>query len=127
MKVLKDMGKILLISVALSFLWSCGAPSNDPEARAERIGQKLRCPVCRGVPIADSPSELARQMMEVVRRQIAEGKSDEEILKYFEERYGEWALLQPKPEGMNLAIWILPVGFLLGGAAVILIRLKKRR
>lgn len=121
------MGKIFLIAIVVSFFWNCGASPNDPEARAERIGQQLRCPVCRGVPIADSPSELARQMMDVVRQQIAEGKSDKEIFKYFEERYGEWALLKPKPEGMNLAIWILPAGFLLGGAAVIVMRLKKRR
>lgn len=98
----------------------------DPEARAERIGSQLRCPVCRGVPIADSPAALAQEMMTLVRQQVAEGKSDEEIFRYFEERYGEWALLRPKAEGINLVVWILPILFLVGGTGLILFRLKRR-
>lgn len=111
----------------LLFLFACVKPSNDPGIRAERIGSRLRCPVCRGVPIADSPSVLAQEMMGLVRQQIATGKSDEEILAYFEDRYGEWALLEPKAEGMNLAIWVLPALVLAGGAAGILIRLRRHR
>jgi cytochrome c-type biogenesis protein CcmH len=106
-------------------LTACGKRELDPEARVEKLGSEIRCPVCRGVPIADSPSTLALEMMQVLREQIAQGKSDEEVLKYFEERYGEWALLKPKPEGMNLVIWILPALFLLGGGVGIVIRLKK--
>ncbi|MBI2982131.1 MAG: cytochrome c-type biogenesis protein CcmH, partial [Deltaproteobacteria bacterium] len=98
-----------------------------PEERAEQIGKQLRCPVCRGVPIAESPSTLAIEMMTVVRAQVQEGKSDEEILKYFEERYGEWVLLEPKPEGMNLAIWFLPLLVFLGGGASIFIAANKRK
>lgn len=116
---------ILLISTLL-LLVGCSKPSTDPDVRALRLGGQLRCPVCRGVPIADSPSTLARQMMDIVRQQIAEGKTDQEILRYFEERYGEWALLEPKPEGMNLIVWILPALVLAGGAAGIVIRLKKK-
>lgn len=108
-------------------LFACAEAPNDPASRAERIGSRLRCPVCRGVPIADSPSALAQEMMGVVRRQIAAGKSDEEILAYFEYRYGEWALLEPKAEGMNLAIWILPALVLVGGAGGIILRLRKKR
>ena len=108
-------------------LFSCSKPAETSEARAKRLGSGLRCPVCRGVPIADSPSALANEMMDVVRRQIAAGKSDREILAYFEERYGEWALLEPKAEGMNLVIWILPALVLAGGTAGIILRLRKRR
>lgn len=121
------MKKIIFFLALAVAAASCGKSSEDPEARVQRLGREIRCPVCRGVPIADSPSTLAIQMMEVLRQQVAGGKSDEEILKYFEERYGEWALLKPKPEGMNLAVWVLPAIFLLGGAAGIVIRLKKRR
>jgi cytochrome c-type biogenesis protein CcmH len=99
---------------------------SNPEIRAEWIGSQLRCPVCRGVPIVDSPAVLAQEMMAVVRQQIAEGKTDDEIFRHFEERYGEWALLRPKAEGMNLAVWILPILFLLGGTGLILFRLKRR-
>ncbi len=107
-------------------LFSCAKPPTEPGARTVHLGKQIRCPVCRGVSIADSPSELANQMMTIVREQVQEGKSDEEILKYFEERYGEWALLQPKPEGMNLAIWILPIFILAGGAMFIVIYSKRK-
>ena len=95
--------------------------------RIARLGHMIRCPVCRGVPIADSPSEIAGEMMQIVRQQVAAGKGDAEILKYFEDRYGEWALLEPKAEGMNLAIWILPGLVFVGGGVGIVLRLKKQR
>ena len=113
-----------LLLLLLSFL-SCTRPSNDPQQRIERLGGELRCPVCRGVSIADSPSALASEMMGIVRSQVAEGKSDEEIRRYFVDRYGEWALLRPKPEGMNLLVWLAPLLFLVGGAALIVIRARR--
>ena len=120
------MRTILLSLILLVWLSGCGRSSITPEERVERLGEQLRCPVCRGVPISDSPAALAQEMMGVVRQLVAEGRSDAEILAFFEERYGEWALLQPKAEGMNLAIWILPALFLAGGVIVITVRLRKR-
>ncbi len=110
-----------------ALLSACAKPSTDPQERARRLGARIRCPVCRGVSIADSPSSLAAEMMEVVRQQIASGKSDEEILKFFEERYGEWILLKPKAEGMNLVVWVLPAVVLIGGASGITMQLRKRK
>ncbi len=124
---MKRLGRplFLIFLTGTLVLGACAKLSTDPEARAQRLGNQLRCPVCRGVPIAGSPSGLAREMMDVVRQQVAAGKSDEEILKYFEERYGEWVLLTPKAEGINLLVWILPGFVLLGGAAAIIIHLRK--
>lgn len=99
----------------LLIIAACAPSSRDPAERALAIGAQLRCPVCRGVPISESPSTLAQEMMGEVRGQIRSGKSDEEILKFFQERYGEWVLLKPKAEGMNLMVWVLPFLFLLGG------------
>lgn len=91
----------------------------------QRLGDQLRCPVCRGVPISESPAELAKEMMQTLREQMKQGKNDEEILAFFEARYGEWVLLAPKMEGMNLAVWVLPILLLIGGTVVILKRVKK--
>ncbi len=96
----------------------------DPEARIDRLGRMLRCPVCRGVPIAESPSAVAVEMMSLLKEQVKEGKKDAEILHYFEERYGEWVLLEPKPEGMNWGVWLLPGFFLVGGGVLILRRVR---
>lgn len=120
---MKRVAFILLCLLTIS----CRHAVESPEARVQRLGGGLRCPVCRGVPIASSPSVLAQQMMDVVREQVAAGKSDDEILSYFEDRYGEWALLEPKPQGLNLIIWVLPILFLTGGAAFIIIRNRRQK
>lgn len=122
----KNSLKLLLLFLSF-FIIACERPAESPDERVERIGKQLRCPVCRGVPISDSPAKLAVEMMEVVRAQVAAGKSDEEIFKYFEERYGEWALLSPKAEGMNLLIWILPVIFIVGGAVFIFYQARREQ
>ncbi len=116
------------------FIWvliliatACGAKPETPEDRIQRLGGQLRCPVCRGVPIAESPAALALEMMELLRGEVAKGRSDEEILKFFEERYGEWVLLEPKPEGMNLVVWLLPAVVLLGGAGLIVGFARRKR
>lgn len=103
---------------------SCQRQAPTAEERIEALGKELRCPVCRGVPIADSPAELAKEMMNVVREQVALGKSDQEVLDYFEGRYGEWALLAPKAEGLNWGIWILPL-ILVGGGLIVVRRYSK--
>ncbi|MGH7256720.1 MAG: cytochrome c-type biogenesis protein, partial [Nitrospirales bacterium] len=62
----------------------------DLEEQARIIASDLRCPVCQNLSVADSPSELARQMRDLIREQLREGKSPEEIKAYFVSKYGEW-------------------------------------
>lgn len=104
-------------------------PVTPEEARLEeetsRVASTLRCPVCQGLSIEDSPSDMARDMRGIVREQLAEGKSPEEIKQYFVRGYGEWILLEPRAEGFNLAVYILPVVLLLGGATLIVILTRR--
>ncbi len=89
------------------------------EARTSAVAAQLRCPVCQGLSIEDSPTELALEMRAVIRDQLASGSSPAEVQAYFVSKYGEWILLQPKPEGFNLAVYALPImALLLGGGAV---------
>ncbi len=85
--------------------------------RAMILGKKIRCPVCQGTPISESPSKSAQDMMKQLRRLVAEGKSDAEIIDWFKARYGEWAILEPSREGFNLVVWLLPIVALAGGVA----------
>lgn len=101
---------LLLLLPALGM----ASPTKE-EQQVRQIADQLRCPVCRGIPIAESPSELAQDMVQMIRQKLAEGKTETEILDYFEDRYGEWILLKPKPKGLNLIIWLLPIFFLAGG------------
>jgi cytochrome c-type biogenesis protein CcmH len=86
------------------------------EVRARNLGLELKCPVCQGTAIAESPSEFARSMMAELRSQVRDGKTDSEITQFFVSRYGEDVRLKPN----NPLIWILPgVAVLLGGAALV--------
>lgn len=117
--------KLSLILIAFLILFSCTRQSQDIDAHADRLGRKIRCPVCRGVSVAESPSEMAKQMMAQIKRELQAGKRDDEILNYFEDRYGEWIRLEPKPSGINLFVWILPLLFTIGGAVTIVVWAKR--
>jgi cytochrome c-type biogenesis protein CcmH len=95
------------------------------EARTREVSAVLRCPVCQGLSIQDSPSELSLQMKDVVRQQLREGKSPEEVKAYFVSKYGEWILLEPQASGMNLLVYTLPIILVFGGAAFIWLNVRK--
>lgn len=72
-----------------------------------RVSAALRCPVCQGLSVADSPSESAQGMKSRVRELVVEGYTDDQIRDYFVARYGEWVLLSP-PLATNQLFWLVP-------------------
>lgn len=98
---------------------------HDREMRVQAIGKQLRCAVCQGVSIADSPASMARAQLDKVRELVAEGKSDQEIFDYFVERYGEWALMEPKKTGVTLGLWLAPILMLVLGVLLIISSTKR--
>jgi cytochrome c-type biogenesis protein CcmH/NrfF len=95
------------------------------ESATKAVASQLRCPVCQGLSIQDSPSELSQQMRTVVKEQLAAGKSDREVKDYFISKYGEWILLEPAAHGFNVLIYALPALLVLGGAVFLVIIVKK--
>lgn len=95
------------------------------DARTREIASQLRCVVCQGLSIEDSPSELAQSMRAVVREQVMAGRTEDEIKAYFVERYGERILLSPRATGFNLSVYILPVLALLLGAIGIIVAVRR--
>lgn len=93
--------------------------SEELEAETRRVASSLRCPVCLNLSIEDSPSRLARDMKDMIRRRLERGETPAEIRQYFVDRYGEWVLVSPEPEGVNLLLWMLPAAGLLGGIVVV--------
>jgi len=102
--------------------------ADDMEDRVREISHKLRCPTCQAMSVKESDAGLSLNMKNKIREMLQEGKSEEEILTFFEERYGEWILRSPKKEGFNLFLWLLP-GFLIVIASILLFRslLKRSR
>ena len=95
------------------------------EARTSAVAAQLRCPVCQGLSIQDSPSELAQSMRSLVRDQLAEGKTPEQVKSYFVSKYGEWILLSPAPHGFNLLAYAVPLLIVIGGGAVIVLAVRR--
>jgi cytochrome c-type biogenesis protein CcmH len=96
-----------------------GATAAEQEAHVREIALELRCPICQGLSVGDSPSELANEMRALIREQLQQGKTPPQVLDYFAQRYGEWILLAPPKRGFNLIIWVLPFALLPIGAAVV--------
>jgi cytochrome c-type biogenesis protein CcmH len=91
------------------------------------IGALLRCPVCQGLSVSDSPATMARNMKAEVREKLAKGYDQEQILAYFERSYGEFVRLKPPMRGVNWLVWFGPVAVLLAGGAVIAWAMKRSR
>ncbi len=99
------------------------APSQPPagakvavsEETVHDVAAQLRCVVCQSLSVADSPSETAHQMKDIIRERLAAGETPEQVRAYFVEKYGTWILLAPPRQGFNLLVWVVPfVGIALG-------------
>jgi cytochrome c-type biogenesis protein CcmH len=89
------------------------------QARFERIAGQLRCLVCQNESIADSNVELAADLRRQVREMLVAGKSDDAILDFMTDRYGEFVRFSPRLEPKTLAIWGAPFIMLLLGSVII--------
>lgn len=97
------------------------------EARTKDVAGLLRCPVCQGLSVADSPATMAVNMRTEVRELLAQGYDQEQILAYFEHSYGEFVRLEPPLRGVNWLVWLGPVLALGAGAWVVRWALASRR
>jgi len=99
-----------------------GGPLADDvlDQRTHQVSVLLRCPVCQGLSVADSPAGMAQNMKQQVRELLAAGYDEEQILSYFEKSYGEFVRLEPPLRGVNWLVWLAPLaGLLVGGAIVV--------
>ena len=95
------------------------------EARTAAVAATLRCPVCQGESIQDSPATLAQQMRAVVKERLRAGESEEEVKAYFVARYGEWILLEPQMRGLNILLYALPVLLVVGGLGLVVFLVRR--
>ncbi|QFT96184.1 Cytochrome c-type biogenesis protein CcmH precursor [Roseovarius sp. THAF8] len=111
---------VLILMLLASPLWAVQPDEilDDPvlEERAREISSGLRCLVCRNESIDDSNADLARDLRLLVRERLVAGDSDEEVIDFVVDRYGEYVLLNPVASGSNLVLWLAgPVMLILGG------------
>ena len=118
---------LAILAVSLHGL-SATAHMSEEEAlqkTATEIYSLVMCPLCAGQTIGQSSNETSRQMRDLVLKKLREGETKEEILQYFESRYGERILATPSKKGFNLILWIFPfLGVAL--AAIVIYSLIRR-
>ncbi len=102
-----------------------GAKTPVSEDTVHDVAAQLRCVVCQSLSVADSPSETAHEMKDIIRERLAAGESPEQVRAYFVEKYGNWILLSPPRQGFSLLVWVVPFAGL--GLGLVLVLLVVRR
>lgn len=116
---------VVTLGLAGVVAWGFVAGEPSETDRVLALGSRIKCPVCQGEAIGESPSETSAAMMEIVAERVAAGQTDEQIIEYFTDRYGDGILLDPRFELRTMLLWLLPAVALLGGAAAIWTRRRK--
>ena len=101
----------------------------DPalEARAREISQNLRCPVCQGENIDDSNATISRDLRLLVRERLVAGDSNDQVIDFIVDRYGEFVLFEPRATGANWLLWLAGPAMLLAGGAMAAAFIRSRR
>jgi cytochrome c-type biogenesis protein CcmH len=122
--LLVGVAAVVVTAAGLAASAGGGEPATIPE-RAVAVASGLRCPVCQNLSVADSPSRLAGEMRAEIEQRLAAGASDDEVRAFFVARYGEWVLLEPTREGLNLLPWLFPLVAVAAGLAVWLVAVRR--
>ena len=110
--------------LVLVLLISLNAQAEDVDFRDNKeffkdVAGELRCPTCTGLSVLDSDASFSVQIKDQVDQQIKEGKSKDQILNFFVERYGPWILREPPKSGFNMMAWATPIALLLAGPILV--------
>jgi len=97
------------------------------EKRARAINKELRCVVCQNQSIDDSDAPLAKDLRMLVRANLIQGKTDQEVIDYVVSRYGDFVLLKPPVKGATIPLWLGPILFFIIGMFAIVRHFKKQK
>jgi len=103
--------------------------TDDPalEKRLNNLSKELRCLVCQNETLADSQADLAEDLRREIREQMRAGKSDQEIINFLTQRYGQFILYRPRVTPTTYLLWFGPFVLLLAGLALLFNYIKHRR
>ncbi|MGH1369240.1 MAG: cytochrome c-type biogenesis protein [Maritimibacter sp.] len=105
--MIKRLSLVFALLAAPVFAVNPDEVLKDPvlESRAREVSAGLRCVVCRGESIDESNAMIARDLRVLVRERLVAGDSNDEVLAYVVDRYGEYVLMKPLSGGANMLLW----------------------
>jgi len=118
----------IIICLTLSVVATAGFITVAPEyeERYEKILSELRCLVCQNQTVAESPAGLADDFRIEVKEMLERGATDEEILTFMSERYGDFILYNPPVKARTYLLWVGPFVLLIGGILIAIMLVRKR-
>lgn len=100
--------------------------AQDPDYDAiNRIAQKMNCPTCTGINLADCRTQTCAQWRDQIGDLLAKGMTEDEVLDYFVNQYGTQVLQEPPKSGFTLWLWVLPVLMIILGAGILFYTMRK--
>ncbi len=96
------------------------------DKRLDHVAQQLRCLVCQNQSIADSHAQLALDLKKEARTQLSQGRSEQEVIDFMVQRYGDFVLYKPPFNAATLLLWLGPFALLAAGLATLLVNLRRR-
>ena len=120
---------VLLLSMSSALMAKEAEPlASDPalEERVDAISSELRCLVCQNQTIADSHAELAIDLKNQVRDMVEQGQTQDQIVDYMVQRYGEFVRYRPAVNDTTILLWAGPFLLLLVGLIILAISLRNR-
>lgn len=117
----------LVLALACPPLQAAGTTGDAAfEKRVTHLTEELRCLVCQNQTLADSHADLAVDLKNQVREKLAQGQSDQEVLDFMVERFGDFVLYRPPVKGLTWVLWFGPFLLLLAGLAFLLLKLREK-
>jgi cytochrome c-type biogenesis protein CcmH len=125
--------RALLVSIAFAVgAAQAAGPATDVaadaalEARVQQLAGELRCLVCQNQSLADSHSDLAVQLKGQAREQLRAGRSDQQVIDYMTERYGDFVLYRPPLKASTVLLWAGPALLVVIGIGMLAWNLRPR-
>jgi cytochrome c-type biogenesis protein CcmH len=136
---MKRIARVNIITVIMAMMLAISGPSpslaltpeerlDDPrlEQRARDLSLQLRCLVCQNQSIDDSDAPFAQDMRRLIRRDIEAGKSDDDIIAFLRQRYGDYVLLNPPLTSSTYVLWTAPFVILVLGVGIVFLTRRKQ-
>jgi cytochrome c-type biogenesis protein CcmH len=120
-KVLQILFVIVPLALLMAQTKTASAQNPTPsDDEVNRIAHQLYCPVCENTPLDVCPTEACRQWRDLIRQQLSQGQTEDQIKQYFVQQYGARVLAEPPRTGLNWLVYILPPAVILAGAIFLL-------